>query len=51
MKGVYQLLELAHQTLTNKEVRQDLWQVAKFLLDMPAGLKKLVSLKLLAQKA
>ncbi len=50
MKGVYQILELAHLTLTNKEVRHDLWQLLKFLLDMPSGLKNLVSLKLLAQK-
>lgn len=50
MKGVYQLLELAHKTLTDEELRQDLWKVIKFALKMPQGMKKLLNLKILAQK-
>lgn len=50
MKGLYQLLELLHQVFTDHETRTDLWKLAKFIMDMPSGLKKLISLKLLAEK-
>ncbi len=49
-KGLYQLLELAHKTLTDKELRQDLWKIIKFFFEMPQGMQKLHILKLLAQK-
>lgn len=50
LKGLYQVLEFAHQMLTNEQARHDLWQVLKFLMNMPEGIKNLISLKILAQK-
>ncbi|MCA9507203.1 MAG: class I SAM-dependent methyltransferase [Myxococcales bacterium] len=51
MKGVYQLLELAHQIFTNRESRIDILRLIKFFLDMPSGISKLINLRILAQKS
>lgn len=51
LKSLLPLLEMAHQACVSKEMRDDLFKVIKFSLDMPKGLKEhLYSYLLLAQK-
>lgn len=50
-KSLLPILEIAHQTWSNKDVRDDVMSVVKFALEMPKGtLESLQSLLLMVQK-